>query len=119
MPLNSPTIDLVTKPLPGDKGKLVLYIIDSGEFVEPVQRKDLLRLKLSRYLDYARSPDFRKEHHDIAPRDILIRVLHTTLPGDLLAIQSIGSPEDPENNMTVEFGDYNEFRKKLHGRPNP
>jgi hypothetical protein len=113
--LNTPVVDLITKPLPGDENcRIVLYIIDSGGITDPPERREFLRVKLVRYLEYVVSPQFRKEIPGIEPRHVLVRVLHVNPPTDSMAeIIRIGPSNDPGNRMRVEFGDYNEFMQKL------
>jgi hypothetical protein len=107
---NTDTVDLVTKPLPGDACKVVLFVVDSEEPTDELQRYQLLIEKLTSYLNHAMSEQFLAEHPGVTPPDILIRVLCKAPPNQaMLNIQQIGAKGDPASRIPVVFEDYTEF----------
>ena len=64
--------------LPGDDGyKLVLFAIDDGTVVDELQRYKLLIAKLTAYVSYVASAEFRSAHPDVDFGDGQTRVEHT------------------------------------------
>jgi hypothetical protein len=107
---NTNTIDLITKPFPGDDCKLVLFVVDDGSITDERQRYKLLVSKLTNYVNFVSSEDFRREHPGIDHADVLIRVICTTPPNEaMLNIQAVGKKNDGAQRPRVLFVDRASF----------
>ena len=112
-------VDLVTRPLPGDTCKLVLFVVDDGSVEDPVRRYKLLIAKLTAYVTYVAGDDFRTQYPGLTHADVLVRVLCVTPPNDAMTdVQGIGARNNPDARLRVVFADYNQFFQSLKpGKP--
>ena len=107
-------VDLVTKPLPGNDCKLVLYVVDEGGIADPLRRYQVLVQKLTAYVTYVGSDGFRRSNPGVGFPDVLVRVLHTTPPIEAMTdIQAVGAKGEAGQRCKVVFEDYNAFRGRL------
>lgn len=107
---NTDAIDLITKPLPGDDCKLVLFVVDDGSITDQLQRYNLLVSKLTNYVNFVASEDFRRENPGIDHADVLIRVICTTPPNEaMLNVQAVGKKNDVAQRLRVLFVDRASF----------
>lgn len=109
------SIDLITKPLPGDEEcRLVLYVVDDGSVVDENERYRLLVVKLASYLQYVSSPGFASENPGVGLSDVLVRVLCKTPASDtMLDIKTISPKGDARIGVRVLFENYADFVGKL------
>ena len=114
---DSGIVDMITKPLPGDDCKLVLFVVDDGSIADQLQRYQLLKSKLLSYLNFVSSEKFQSEHPGINHADVLVRVVHTTPPNEaMLDVQAIGPKGDAAQRMRVVFVDRAEFLANMKPR---
>ena len=108
------TVDIISKPLPGDPCRLVLYVVDDGSVTDEIQRYELLVDKLVNYVNYVAGPAFRESYPGIGFSDVLVRVLCKTPPNDAMGdVQAIGAKGDAANRLKVTFADYDGFMTGL------
>jgi len=108
------TIDIITKPLPGDDCKLVLLIVDDGTVEDEVERYRFLIDKLRAYLEFVGSAEFRNKHPGIGFADVLVRVLCKVPANQAMQdMQTIGPKGDSRNRLRLVFEDYDGFVDKL------
>jgi hypothetical protein len=111
---NTDVIDLITMPLPGDTCKLVLYVVDSEQPHDEHERYQLLLNKLTNYFSHILSDRFRNEYPDIAPKDVVIRVLCKWPPNDaMLEIKAICEKGSTSSCTPVVFDEYDAFFEQL------
>ena len=107
---NTNIIDLITKPFPGDNCKLVLLVVDDGTITDQLQRYSLLISKLTNYVNFVSSEDFRRKNPGIDHADVLIRVVYTTPPNEaMLNVQAVGKRNDAAQRLRVVFVDRASF----------
>jgi hypothetical protein len=110
------SVDIVTNALPGDDCKLVLFAVDDGTTTDELERYNLLIAKLTAYVNYVASHDFRSAHPGVGFGDVLVRVLCKTPPNDAMsAVQAIGAKGEVQNRLKVVFADYDRFMAALKG----
>ena len=111
------TIDLISRPLPGDNCKLVLFVTDGGSVTDEVERFSLLVAKLTNYLRWVASAQFRREHPGVAIDDVLVRVACARPPTPAMTdIQSLAWKGDDGavvGRMRVEFFNHDDMRRVL------
>jgi hypothetical protein len=104
------SIDIVTKAMPGDICKLVLFVVDDGMITDELQRYKLLIEKLTAYVNYVASTEFRSTHPGVGFGDVLVRVLCKIPPNEAMSdVQAIGAKGDLQNRLKVVFADYDGF----------
>ena len=107
---NTTTIDLITKPFPGDGCDLVLYIVDSGSVSDEVERYKLLIDKLSSYVAYVASEEFSWSNQEVDPSKVIVRVLCRTEPNEaMLAVEAVRPRGDDSLRISVLFEDLDGF----------
>jgi hypothetical protein len=100
--------------MPGDDCKVVLWVIDDGTVTDELLRYKLLIEKLTGYVNYVASDGFRKENPDVEFGDVLVRVLCTRPPNDVMReVQGVGARADNQRRLRVVFDDYEQFMAAL------
>lgn len=98
---DSNCIDIITR---GEDGKLCFVITDSGLTTDPEERFALLVEKVSHYVGYLLSEDFRQEYHGLKPGDVTIRVLCAVAPTEKMArFTRLTHPEDETESIKIEY----------------
>lgn len=127
MSLRNPnSVDVVSKPFPGDDCKVLLFMMDDGSVVDEFERLQLHVAKLSGYVQYVADPRFVCSHPDVRPADVLIRVVCARPASDAMrqvqAVSLSGKGTDPTHCLRVEFLEHGEFEAQLKtgrtARPN-
>jgi hypothetical protein len=118
MPLQTAdSIDIVCQPFPGDTCKLLLFITDDGSVSDELQRYQLLTAKLTTYIRYIVSQEFREKYPDIGPQDVIVRVICERPPNQAMTeIQSVaprGEGGDTTKRIRVQFFEQKEFKRRL------
>src|SRR5262245_57891204 len=102
MPLDSTTVDIISKAMPGSPFKVLLWIVDDGTVIDQVQRYELLIKKLKLYWIFVGTPQFRKDFPDTRSGDVQVRVVCKTPPTVAMSdIHAVG--EKGEDDMRVVF----------------
>jgi hypothetical protein len=108
------SVDVVTRAFPGDDCKIVLFAIDDGTVSDEVQRYKLLIAKLTAYVKYVGSAEFRSENPGVGFGDVLVRVVCRTPPNDAMRhVQAIGAKGEAQNRLKVVFSNYDSFMASL------
>jgi hypothetical protein len=104
------SVDIVTKAMPGDDCKLVLFAVDDGNIADEMLRYELLVAKLTAYANYVVSAEFRSTYPEIALNDVLVRVLCKKPASAAMSnVQSVGIKGDAKGRLRVVFADYDGF----------
>jgi hypothetical protein len=115
---NSNTVDIVCKALPGDPGKLVLYVVDDGSIDDQLERYRLLISKLTTYVMYVADSNFTVKHPGVEARDVFIRVVCVVPPNEAMtevqAIKQRTADHPAPWSLRVEFMAHDEFTRRLH-----
>jgi hypothetical protein len=108
------SVDIVTKALPGDDCKLVLFVLDDGSIGDELKRYTLLTSKLAAYVEYVASPEFRSAFPGVGFGDVLVRVVCKTPPNEAMSdVQAVGAKGEVLNRLKVVFADRDSYLASL------
>lgn len=104
------TLDIVFRALDDRENGIDLMLFDHGKTDDESQRYTFLTKKLSTYIAYVMSDEFRSRFPRTKPDDVLIRVLCKKPPTQLMqAIRSVSPRGDRINRVPVRFENLDEF----------
>ena len=79
-----------------------------------MQRYKLLIAKLTAYVSYVASAEFRSANPGVGFGDVLVRVLCKSPPNDAMSdVQAIGAKGEVQKRLKVVFADYDGFMAAL------
>jgi hypothetical protein len=104
------TIDIVANSLEDIPNGLELYIVDSGGTKNEIERYTLLTDKLSTYVYYITSDDFKNKNPNTQTSNVVIRVLCQHPPNEaMLEITAVMPHGDSANRVQVVYENLEEF----------
>lgn len=102
--------------MPGDKCRLVLFVVDSEQSLDDATRIALLHKKLQMYSIYVRSGTAARAVPGIRPHEVLIRVLCVRPPtSDMVHVNSVVN-QDGTDAIRVVFADYWQWSRDNLGK---
>jgi hypothetical protein len=107
------TVDLVTR-LPGSIPRAALVISDNGLIMSDGERETALQRKLSSYMFFVQSGQFREQYPMLAEMELSVEVVCSSPPTRAMKeIGCITHPDDPEFSLAVFVSEEAEFRTRL------
>lgn len=94
-------IDVISRD---EKGRIELFINDSGVTTKDEERFQKLLAKLKTYVNFILSDDFRKSYPNTEPKNVIIKVKCKNKPTpDMKNIDKVMPQGDVNNMITVKF----------------
>lgn len=104
------TVDLVTR-LPGDASKVALVVYDDGNVSDDFEREAALEKKLSTYVMFVKTGQFREAYPDLNRCTLIVEVVCSTPPTHHM--KQIETIADDEFVLPVNVGMESDFRARL------